>query len=134
MSGEPPPPPPPEGDSDNSWNEAFGWVVIAVLLGAGYFAFSYFSADPTSQVDVDLADCSITADGDAVARGTIHNRSSELLSVFVEVGFYDADGVKIDSGNDLESVRADGTARFEVLAFPSILDWEDCLVDRVSAW
>jgi hypothetical protein len=60
------------------------------------------------KLDVELEACELT-DGETVVRVT--NNNDFLVGVFVEVGIYDAEGVKVEDANANVTVPAGRTAR-----------------------
>ncbi len=60
------------------------------------------------KVQIDVASCGVETGGYTQLR--VANDNDFLISLYVEVGFYDGSGIQVDTTNALESVPAGRTA------------------------
>lgn len=82
-----------------------------------------------SPIEVGTAQC--TSDGAAVVQVT--NKSSSVKQVYVDVGYYDASGLQLDTGNALEDIPAGTTARLRTTA-SSHYGVSTCKVIKTSSY
>lgn len=120
---------PPSSDGNEGDGDSLTWQQWAGLALLGLFALSLFDACSNrsgqtigeslaaeerkveEKVQVNLASCGVETGG--YTRLRVANDNDFLISVYVEVGFYDGSDTQVDTTNALDSVPAGRTAMID---------------------
>jgi hypothetical protein len=123
--------------------------VAALLIGLAAYQSGFFSggtrtvgdevrtqqAAANASVDVNIISCDVNDIGEPRATVSVTSRSHSLKDVYIDVGFYDAGGTELASGNTIVTVPAGETAQDQSTTGDSwnSTDTPDCRVLEKNA-